>query len=114
MNRLSLSMLITTVILTCAIAAPAQYVWIEGEDAVKHSMKRHNWYDSVNRDSLSGGDWLCHFAGGNPPEAQYAFRIAGAGDYHFWIRANSVAGPCLSYQLDKGPWTQINLDRGLR
>jgi len=113
MKRLSLSSLITIFIFTFSLPAPAQYVWIEGEDAVKHNMKRHNWYDSVNRDSLSGGDWLSHFAGGQAPEAQYGFRIAATGDYHFWIRANSVAGPRLSFQLDKGPWTQVNLDNAI-
>lgn len=113
MKRLSLSALTSTFILTCAVAAPAQFVWIEGEDAVEHSMKRHNWYDSVNRDSLSGGAWLSHFAGGEPPEATYSFRIATAGDHHFWIRANSVAGPRLSYRLDQGPWTEVALQHAI-
>jgi len=81
MKRPSLLTLTITFTLGFAVAAPAQFVWIEGEDAVKHSMKRHDWYDSVNRDSLSGNAWLSHFADGHPPEAFYSFRIAGQDGY---------------------------------
>ena len=46
------------------------YVWIEGEEATSHSMQRHGWYDSVVKENLSGGEWLSHYAGGAPPEAE--------------------------------------------
>ena len=42
----------------------ADFVWIEGESANEKSMRRHSWYDSVTRKSLSGGDWLSHFGSG--------------------------------------------------
>jgi hypothetical protein len=108
MNR-QWPLLVSITILSLSLAASGQFVWIEGEDAVQHTMTPHNWYDSVNRDSLSGRAWLSHFAGGEPPEAQYTLRISHPGDYHFWIRANSVAAPRLSYQLDRGAWTEVTL-----
>ncbi len=36
----------------------AHFIWVEGEDAVSHTMERHNWYDRVNKEALSGGKWL--------------------------------------------------------
>ena len=87
----------------------AQFIWIEGEDAVSHTMKQHNWYDSVNKEALSGNEWLSHFRQGTAPEALYRFEVAEAGAYHFWIRANSVAGPRLSYKLNQGPWIEVDL-----
>ncbi len=89
------------------------YVWVEGEDAVAHTMQRHNWYDSVKKENLSGGEWLSHFAAGAPPTADYRLSIGEEGVYHFWIRANSVAGPRLSYQMDDGPWVEVDLGRAV-
>jgi len=91
----------------------AQFIWIEGEDAVSHTMKQHNWYDSVNKEALSGNEWLSHFRQGTPPEAMYRFEVTEAGAYHFWIRANSVAGPRLSYRLNQGPWIEVDLTRAI-
>ena len=74
-----------------AAAAPvtalsADYVWIEGESSAINTMKRHRWYDSVITDSLSGGQWLSHFAEGRPPEAEFRFEVPKDGEYFFWIR----------------------------
>ncbi len=87
----------------------AQFIWIEGEEAVSHTMTRHNWYDSVNKDALSGNEWLSHFREGTAPEALYRFEVAETGTYDFWIRANSVAGSRLSYRLDQGPWVEVDM-----
>jgi len=87
------------------------FVWVEGEDAVRDKMRRHGWYDSVQKEHLSGQQWLSHFAPGTPPVAEYALRVPESGDYHFWIRANSVAGPKLSYRLNDGEWVEVDLSQ---
>jgi len=94
-------------------SAGNRFIWIEGEDAVGQNMQRHGWYDSVKKENLSGGEWLSHFAGGTPPVARYEFSVGAAGDYHFWIRANSVAGPRLRYRLGGGDWTEVDLSRAV-
>jgi len=99
---------IAIILALTAISQANDFVWIEGENADTHNMRRHGWYDSVKKDNLSNNEWLSHFATGSPPVAQYDFTIAQAGSYYFWIRANSVAGPKLSYKLDTGPWTEVN------
>ncbi len=86
-----------------------EFIWIEGESSTNHSMQRQGWYDRVTKESLSGNDWLSHFAEGTPPEAAYRFAVSEAGEYFFWIRANSVAGPRLSYRLGDGPWVEVDL-----
>ena len=106
--------LFTLTFITLSVSsAPAQFIWIEGEDAVSHTMTQHNWYDSVNRDTLSSNDWLSHFRQGTAPEALYRFEVSQAGTYHFWIRANSVARPRLSYRLDQGPWVEVDLTQAI-
>jgi hypothetical protein len=93
--------------------ASAQFIWIEGESSKQHTMQRHPWYNSVNKDSLSGNEWLSHFQAGRSPEALYPFQVKIAGEYHFWIRANSVAGPKLSYRLDNKPWGEVNFSNAI-
>jgi hypothetical protein len=56
---------------------------------------------------------LSHFAAGDPPSAEFQIEADQAGEYFFWVRANSVASPRLSYRLDDGPWTKIDLDRAI-
>jgi len=90
------------------ISQASDYVWIEGESSTSHTMRRHGWYDSVTKASLSGGKWLSHFAGGDPPEAEFRFDVPAAGEHCFWIRANSVAGPRLSYRLDGEAWKEVD------
>ena len=89
-------------------AAHAASVWIEGESAVKSTMHRHPWwYDKVKKDVLSGGDWISNF-GKESGEADYSFEIPEQDDYTFWLRANPLNSR-VSYQLDGGTWTEINL-----
>lgn len=106
-NKMALLFFILTVALPTAQAT--NYIWIEGESASKHNMQRHDWYDSVTKDSLSGGEWLSHYAEGTPPEAEFSFDVPEDGEYFFWIRANSVSRPELSYKLGDGSWVQVNL-----
>ncbi len=70
-------------------------------------MRGHSWYDSVQRTSLSGGDWLSHFAAGEQPMATFQVRVTEAGDYHFWIRCNPVQS-ALSYRWDQQAWQQVD------
>ena len=102
--------LTVTLALTTCLAA-SDYIWIEGENPIRHNTRRHGWYDSVKKDNLSSGDWLSHFAPGAPPTAHYVLNVDQTGVYHFWIRANSVANPKLSYKLDNGSFTQIDLHK---
>jgi len=106
-SKLAFSFLILAAALPTAQAV--DYIWIEGESASSHNTQRHNWYDSVTKDSLSGGEWLSHYADGTPAEAEYKFDVTEGGEYFFWIRANSVARPRLSYKLDGGSWVEVNL-----
>ncbi|HZK80597.1 MAG TPA: hypothetical protein VFC46_06005, partial [Humisphaera sp.] len=99
-------------LLTCN-SLRAAVIWVEGEKPVKSSVKRHPWwYDKVNRDLLSGGDFISNW-GDQPGEAEYSVAAPKAGEYDFWTRANPV-GAKLSYQLNAGPWTEIDLNKGQR
>ena len=90
-----------------ASSQAADYVWIEGESSKKHNMKKHNWYASVIKKELSGGDYLSHFAGGANPTAEYTF-TATAGKQRFWLRANPTAGPQMQYKLNGADWVDVN------
>ncbi len=90
------------------LAADQDSVWVEGEEAVKKSVARHSWYNSVKTAELSGGDWLSNY-GGSPGTAEYEVEIPSDGDYTFWLRANTVAQPAVSYQIDDGDWQPIDL-----
>lgn len=91
----------------------ADFIWVEGEAAGKHGMVRHGWYDSVTKGALSGGEWLSHFAAGDPPEAEYAVEAPRAGTYRLWIRCNTVARPRLSCRLGGGAWKEVDLSRAV-
>jgi hypothetical protein len=66
------------------------------------------WYDRVRREALFGGDWLSHFSQERPGQAEYEIEIAHAAQCTLWVRANPVRTR-LSYQLDGGSWTEIDL-----
>jgi len=91
-----------------AAAADGDFIWVEGEAAKSHTMKRHPWwYDKVKKDQLSGGDFTSNWSD-KPGEATYAFAAPASRDYVFWVRANPV-GTRLSYKLDGADWTLLNL-----
>jgi hypothetical protein len=101
-------MKLLTLLLALPLVAPAATIWIEGESPSSSTMHRHPWwYDKVKKDVLSGGDWISNF-GKEPGEAEYRFEITEPGDYRFWVRANPINSR-LSYRLDDGQWTEINL-----
>ena len=91
----------------------AAVIWIEGETPVKASVKRHPWwYDKVKKDELSGGDFISNW-GDKPGEIEYSVTAPQAGSYEFWVHANPV-GAKLSYQINGGPATEIDLNKGQR
>src|SRR5947209_2028155 len=65
----------------------AASIWIEGEDAAEKSVTKHSWYDAVNKEGLSGGEWLSHYDK-KPGTAAYRFEAPEAGHYAFWWRGN--------------------------
>ena len=104
---------ILSLALSCGrLSAAAAYVWVEGEAAVNQNAIRHNWYDSVKKGMLSGGDWLSNF-GNHPAVAEYNVAIPGDARYTLWVRANPVAAPLLSYRLGDAGWQPVDLSRPL-
>ncbi len=107
---------IACVALTFLAAASAQaaWVWIEGETPTVNRMNRHPWwYDRVQRDQFSGGDFISNFNKDKAGEAEYRFKAPQPGDYEFWVRANPLAAK-LSYELNGGAETPIDLNREKR
>lgn len=109
----SAAVLAWLLILGLTAAGRGESIWIEGEDAQTRQVTRHNWYDGVKKDVLSGGEWLSHFDPDRPGRAEYEFDAPRAGQYTFWIRANHVKSS-LAYRLNGGDWIPIPLDRNQR
>ena len=102
--------------LAAAIVSQArakESVWIEGEAATKHTFKKHNWYDGVNKSLLSGGDWLSHYSGEAPGEATYRFAVKEGGQYTWWLRCNPVLVR-QHYSLDGGDPVEMDLTTDVR
>lgn len=102
---------VACVALPGGVLAGEGYVWVEGEDAASSSAVKHSWYGAVKADELSGGAMLSNWRSGPPAEASYTVRVPESGRYTFWARINPVATK-LSYRVDKGPWTAINMQKG--
>ena len=88
-------------------------VWVEGEDAAEKSVTAHPWwYEQVKTGEFSGGAFLAHYdQSGKTGTALYRFEIPANGEYTFWMRVNTVAGPTLEFQFDNdGRWTALNLN----
>nr|MBA3846679.1 hypothetical protein [Planctomycetota bacterium] len=92
-----------------AAVIAAEPIWIEGESAINPQVHRNAWYDSVQKSSLSGDEWL-HSFGGSEGLAEYRFQ-AKAGEHHFWVRANHIAGAALSWRLNGGEWQAIDFTK---
>ena len=97
--------LLPAILFLQAIVAQGASVWVEGEAPAKSTAQKHNWYDAVKRDVLSGGDWLSHY-GEKPGECAYEIEVAEAGDYSFFARLNPVASEP-KWRLDGGAWTAV-------
>lgn len=110
----SLAALLAGCWLGTATQSLGDVLWLEGERPVSHSMTRHpSWYDRVQRERFSGGDFLSNFSKDQAGEAEYRFTAPAAGDYDFWVRANPVQAK-LSFQLNGGTNTAIDLTRSPR
>jgi hypothetical protein len=106
---------IAAVLATCIATVPlrAAVIWTEGEKPAKADVRRHPWwYDKVKKDQLSGGDFISNWSD-KPGQIEYAVTAPAAGDYDFWVRANPV-GTKLSCQINDGPATEIDLNKGQR
>ncbi|HET6251399.1 MAG TPA: hypothetical protein VFE47_27185 [Tepidisphaeraceae bacterium] len=91
----------------------AAVIWTEGEKPAKADVKRHPWwYDKVNTDALSGGDFISNWSD-KPGVIEYAITAPKAGDYEFWVHANPVATK-LSYALNGGAETEIDMAKDPR
>ncbi|RMD74612.1 MAG: hypothetical protein D6820_16385, partial [Lentisphaerae bacterium] len=95
-----------------AIAANQDYVWWEGEQAVKHNFADSGWFEPKNpkeREVLSNGDWLTN--GGKrrngEPEAfaVYSVNVPQSGTYHFWCRKFWAHGP-FRWRFDQQEWQE--------
>ena len=102
-SRLLLSL--AAVIFSQSLPAHGTSIWVEGEAPAKSSVQKHNWYDAVKRDVLSGGGCLSHY-GEKAGECSYEIEIAEAGDYAFFARLNPVASEP-KWQIDGGAWTAV-------
>ena len=92
----------------------AATIWREGEASSRANVTRHPWwYDQVKTNVLSGGAWMSHFDDKKEGVAEYDFEAAEKGDYTFWVRANPLNAK-LSYLLDGGEWTLIDLQKNQR
>ncbi len=85
--------------------ADREAIWIEGEDATTKQVAKHNWYDDVRKDGMSGKQWLSHYSSDKPGLATYRFNAAG-GEYTFWWRGNPLKSAA-SYSLADGEFVEI-------
>lgn len=111
MSRLRYPIVLGVLLLFSLAVCPSQTclsqtIWIEGEDANSQSMQPHGWYDSINRDQLSGNDYLSNF-GPKKGTAQYEIQVPQAGQYDLWVRANHVASQ-LQYRIDSQTWQEVD------
>lgn len=111
MNRSIRFLALTVLTLLPALPADADWVWVEGEEPSKARVTRHpQWYDSVKRDELSGGDFISNW-GDQPGLLLYQVRAPRAGEYDFWVRANPVQAR-LWYGVNGGDLKPIDLEKG--
>ena len=92
-------------------SARGAWIWVEGEKPARAAVQRHPyWYDLVKRGEFSGGDFVSNW-GDRPGEVSYRARAANAGEFTLWVRANPIQSK-LSYRINDGKWTPIDLDKG--
>jgi len=95
---------------SAALVRPkGEHIWVEGEDAAETDYTRHEWFDNVNRNLLSGQNWLSHYNTRQQGTATWRFDVPKAGRYTFWLRC--VADARQQYSLNGGPRLAINATR---
>jgi len=96
--------------LLAAQLAAAENIWIEGEAAKSHDFVKHNWYDDVAKESMSGRQWLSHYDPKKPGTATWAFDAKEGGEYVWWLRCNYFACE-MDYKLNGADWKPIDLSQ---
>ena len=89
------------------VALAGESIWIEGEAPASSNYIKHNWYDNITRDVLSGRNWLSHY-GNRSGEAAWVFNVAGGGKYVLWLRCNYFRAE-MQWRLDGKRWTDLDL-----
>jgi Cellulase (glycosyl hydrolase family 5) len=88
-------------------------IWKEAEQPTQQQVERHPWwYDKVQANQLSGGQWMSHYSETKTGSLTYQFGIPAAGKYSFWLRANPV-GSKMTYSINDGPAQDINFQGAL-
>lgn len=82
-------------------------IWVEGEDASSQSVRENGWYSGVNKEALSGGDFLAHW-GDEAGSAKYQIEVPEAGKHVLWLRANPVQAQ-LKIRVGGEDWLTPNL-----
>ena len=99
---------------TITAKADDSQIWVEGENATGQAhVVANSGLNAANPYIMSGGAWLSNFSEANMADtgtASYAVKVHNTGDYNFWVRAT---GSGLSYRLDGGAWTDIDLAKGV-
>ena len=95
-------------LLTAAMAARADTIWVEGESATARKVVKHPWYDVVKKDGMSGGEWLSHFDAEKTGTATYNFNADKAGPHTFWWRGNPF-GTKVAYKLNDAKPVEMEL-----
>lgn len=63
-------------------------IWIEGENAAQTSAVKHGWFSNVEKELVSGGDWLSNYSTMVGGEATWNFTAKEGGKYTFYARVN--------------------------
>ena len=116
MGRCRINSIYWLLIAACFLATrPARgaYIWIEGESPTHATVTRHPWwYDKVQKNKLSGGDYISNWDASNAGQLIYNFESPADGEYQFWVRANPVQSTLL-YRLNGAAWTPIDTQNNL-
>ena len=88
--------------LTCA----SDWVWVEGEAAVRREVTANSWYEAVPAGAFSEEGFIAHMNDVKPGTADYLIDVDSAGEYALWLRANPRATR-ISCQLNGGPWQAL-------
>ncbi len=97
-----------TLLLLCSASALAgENVWIEGEAAKTNDFVKHNWYDAVHKEGMSGKAWLSHYDGAKPGTATYELESKEGGNFVFWLRCNYYSCE-MDYKLNDADFKAID------
>jgi hypothetical protein len=100
---------VTALVLTWSLPAPAQTVWVEGENPATSDVKRHPWwYDKVLTGEFSQSKYLSNWSD-EVGTALYRVRIPEDGKYDFYLRINPSGS--LAFRIDLGKWQRLDMSK---